>query len=311
MYDIWMAEGVTLSSQAALDSSYASINNYVNRLLKTPNMDRVIASDTDSVYFDFTEVTKKFAGSNDPVDFLDKMCDTVIKKKLDEGFNDLAEKTNAFVNRMNMKRESIGTAVFVAKKNYTALVYDNEGVRYATPKLKVTGLESIKSTTPVYFRSKLEDCYALAFQSDETKFHKLVENIYEGYMRLPVEEIASSTSVTSLDKYIDGEGYVSGAPANSKAAIAYNRFIKKHNLLDKYKPIQGGDKIKMVKLKTPNPYGLAAIAYLDQIPTEMDLERWVDKQMLYEKFFLKPVMRVFTQLRWNYESRSSVDELFG
>lgn len=312
-FDIWKAEGITLSGQTVLDKSYNAINGLISGLLKQPDSDRVTASDTDSCYIDLSDVVKKFVKpGEDTVEFLDKFCSKVVKKTLDTAFDELAHDTNAFVNRINMKREAIGNAVFVAKKNYVMRVYDNEGVRYAEPEMKMTGVEAIKSSTPKFFRERLAKAYEFAFQPDQKLFHDYVEQVYKDYMQLPLIEVSAATSVSEVDKYSDGNGkWISGTPSQSKAALVYNAFIRKHKLEELYPIIQPGDKIRMLKLKEPNPWGVPAIAFSNGIPPEMNLNKWVDKESQYEKFFINPVMRVFSILNWYHEEKVSVDDLFG
>lgn len=311
-FDIWKAEGITLSGQTVLDKSYHAVNNLVASVLKTDVVDLVIGSDTDSCYVNLSNVVYRFVkDGEDPVEFLDKFCSKVVKKTLDSAFDELAADTNAYVNRINMKREAIGNAVFIAKKNYVMRVYDNEGVRYAEPEIKMTGVEAIKSSTPKFFREKLAKAYELAFQDDEKLFHDYVQQVYKDYMKLPLIEVSAATSVSEVNKYSDGNGkWISGTPAQAKASLAYNAFITKHNLQELYPIIQPGDKIRMLKLKEPNPWGVPSIAFANGIPPQMNLEKWVDKESQYEKFFINPVMRVFSILNWHHEEKYSVDDLF-
>lgn len=313
MYNMWMAEGITLSGQTVLDTAYDAVNTYFNKLLSS-NSDWAIAGDTDSGYFDLSMIVKKFVNpGDDPVEFLDRMGNTVIKKKLDAAYEDLKDRTNAFVNRINMKREAIGQAVFVAKKNYVMMVYDNEGTRYSEPKMKMTGVEAIKSSTPKYFRDKLKDGYRLAFQEVESKFHDYVAGVYTEYMKKPPEELSAATSVTALEeKYpLENGAFAKGTPFNTKAAITYNRLIESKGLLDKYYLIKPGDKIRILKLVVPNPFGGEYIAYSDKYPEELDIDRWINRNESYDKFFINPIMRVFSKLGWNHEETNSVNDLFG
>ena len=56
-----------------------------------------------------------------------------------------------------MKREAIADkAILTAKKRYMLNVYDNEGVRYTEPKLKMMGIEAIKSSTPQACRDSIK-----------------------------------------------------------------------------------------------------------------------------------------------------------
>ena len=64
----------------------------------------------------------------------------------------LADYSNAFKNAMVMKREVIANkGIWVAKKRYMLNVIDEEGVRLAEPKLKLMGIEAVKSSTHMVF----------------------------------------------------------------------------------------------------------------------------------------------------------------
>nr|BCU99765.1 MAG: hypothetical protein CM15mV30_0580 [uncultured marine virus] len=47
--------------------------------------------------------------------------------------------------------------IWTAKKRYILNVHNSEGVQYAEPKLKIMGLEVVKSSTPGYVRTKLKE----------------------------------------------------------------------------------------------------------------------------------------------------------
>lgn len=310
-YDKWKAEGITLSGQVVLDKSYKVFNGYLSKMLKRDG-DWVIASDTDSAYVDFTEfVEKHVPEGKDKVEFLNQFCDKVLKVELDKGMDELASRMNAMKNQMNMKREAIGSAVFVAKKNYVMLVFDNEGVRYSTPKLKITGLEAIKSSTPEFFRNHLKDVYMHAFNGTESSYRQNVQKVRDEFAALSVGSISAASSVSDVLKYTMPDGsFGPNTPYQAKAAIVYNKYVKDNKLEEKYTLISNGDKIKIVKLVIPNPLGVKAVAYLDRVPEEMNLDRWVDRKAQIEKFFIVPSDRVFNLIGWHYEEKHSVDELF-
>ena len=55
---------------------------------------------------------------------------------------------NAYDQKMFMKREVIADrGIWTAKKRYVLNVHNSEGVQYAEPKLKIMGLEVVKSST--------------------------------------------------------------------------------------------------------------------------------------------------------------------
>lgn len=315
-YNVHMAEGITLSGQVVVNRAYDVINGFINGVLKT-DKDYTVAGDTDSGYIDMTDLVRTIIPSNVPLDKkLDTICkitDEVIFGKLEEDYEKLAEETNAFVNRINMERENIGQACFVAKKNYVMKVYDSEGTRYSTPKQKLTGLEAVKSSTPVFFREKLKIGYNFVFDKTEEDVHEFVAKVKEEYMNLPVEAIAGTTSVTELHKFIDGDGFISGTPGHVRGAILYNNKLAELKL-SHYVPIRPGDKVKIVPLTKRNPFssfGSNSFCYLDKFPHEILDERFIDRDGNFQKYFIDPYMRVLTVAGWNHEYVASLEDFFG
>lgn len=315
-YNIHMAEAITLSGQVVVHTSYEVGNKFINGVLKT-NKDYVVASDTDSAYFNITDLVNKVIPKDfsytRKVDAICKITDEVMYEKLEAEFDILADDTNAYLQRVDMERENIGSACFVAKKNYVMKVYDSEGTRYATPKLKLTGLEAVKAATPGYFRQKLIEGYNYVFDYTEEELHEFVEKTKAEYMTLPIEEIAGTISVSDLQKYQDGDGYISGTPGHVKGAILYNTLIDKMGASDKYSKIRSGDKIKIVPLTKRNPhaaFGSNSFCYLDDFPFELLDQRYVDREGNFDKYFEKPLTRVVEIAGWSTEYNPSLEDFF-
>lgn len=312
MYDVKQAEGITLSGQAIVSQSYEVMNDFLNSTLKS-DKDWVIASDTDSAYVNFSELMEQLTKGipqEKHVDIMQKITDDVIAKKLTAKFDEFAVRTNAMFNNIDMKREAIASACFVAKKNYVMLVYDNEGTRYASPKQKITGLEAIKSSTPKYFKDKLKKGYSFVFDRTEAEIHKFVKDVYDEYMKLPAESLAAVTSVSEIEKYLDGTSVLPGTPYNAKAAILYNQQIDKLGLREKYVKIKGGDKIKIVNLIVPNPLHGKYFAWIDKFPHEIIHDKFINRELNYRKYFVDPLMRVLSVVGWKHEYAPSLEDFF-
>ena len=113
----------------------------MNKLLDTENKDYVIASDTDSIYVTFDELVKKYNPKN-AVDFLDTIAKEKIEPYINKSYQELADYTNAYDQKMQMKREVIADkGIWTAKKRYILNAHDVEGVRYKEPQLKIMGIE--------------------------------------------------------------------------------------------------------------------------------------------------------------------------
>ena len=139
----------------------------MNEVMKTNDKDYVIAIDTDSLYINFGPLIKQLK-PKDPVKFLDKICiehfEPTLKKAYDKLFNNM----NAHKNRMEMGREVIADrGIWTAKKRYILNVHNSEGVQYAEPKLKIMGIEAIKSSTPEICRDKFKEIFKIILSGSE------------------------------------------------------------------------------------------------------------------------------------------------
>lgn len=309
-FNIHCAEAITLTGQATTAQSFKLFNDFLNGILGT-DKDYAIASDTDSVYLDLSDLIDKLYGDAPPQEIIDpvtKLCDTKFADMLEECFDKFAHNINSMRNAIDMKREAIGSAVFVAKKNYVMQVYDNEGVRYATPQQKITGLEAIKSSTPKFFQEKLKEGYKLLFQGDESKIHEFVSDVYTEAMKLTPDDVAGVSTANNIETFDNGDGtYKKGTPKHIKGALAYNRLIKNSDI---YQPINSGEKVYVIQLKEPNPLNTPVLAYNERFPSDLLDEKYVDKELDYEKYFIKPLTRTLDILQWTPKHEVSLEDLF-
>lgn len=305
-------EAVTLSGQLTIQWAARAINNYVNEILETKNVDYIIAMDTDSLYMNFGPLIEKFKPTN-PVSFLDAAAKKMFKAVFEKAFDELADETHAYKNRMEMKREAIcEAAIWRAKKNYAAYVWDNEGVRFEEPELKIMGLEPVRSSTPEICRNKIKEIILLCMTSTEEVVQNTIDQFWEEYKNLPFEDIAFPRSVKKLSKYIDSETYYkSKTPAHTKACITYNRMLKNHKLTKKYSLVYDADKIKWVYLKVPNPTLETVIGAPSVLPREFGLEKYIDYDLMFQKSFLDPVQSILKLIGWNTEEVNTLDDVFG
>jgi DNA polymerase elongation subunit (family B) len=213
---------------------------------------------------------------------------------------------------MEMKREGLSDkGIWTAKKRYILNVYNNEGVQYKEPQLKVMGLEMVKSSTPAVIRTKMYELIKLLVTGTEDDVHKFIAKFREEFKTLPPEEVSFPRGINGLAKYSDALNiYKLGTPIHVKGAILYNNFLKQNNLTKKYQLIQEGEKIKFAYLKLPNPFKDTVISYPTRLPKEMGLDEYIDYDLQFDKAFLEPIKIILDCMKWTTEKVSTLEDFF-
>ena len=315
-FDTRIAEGITTAGQLSIRWIEKKINQYMNNLLKTDDVDYVIASDTDSIYLNMGPLVKKLypdtSDTQKVIKFMDKVCDDKIQPFIDASYEELKEYVNAFQQRMEMKRESLADkAIWVAKKNYILNVYNSEGVAYAKPKLKMMGISAIRSSTPSACRAKIKEAINIVITQTEDDLHKFIEKFRSEFKKLSVEDIAFPRSVNGLKEYADAAHiFKKGTPIHVKGVLVYNHLLREMNLTKRYQEIKEGEKIKFVYLKQPNIYNNNTLAFLSGIPKQLDAEQYIDYDLQFEKSFLEPLDIILSSINWKSEKVESLDCFF-
>jgi len=315
-YDDNIAEGITLTGQYIIQKVGVALNAYLNKVCGTTDYNYSFYSDTDSCYVTFAPLVEKFYKNQSPdkiVDILDQVCEAKIQEVLNKVCNEMADYTNAFDKKIYFKREAIAeTGVWVAKKRYALNVYNNEGVKYAEPKLKVMGLEIVRSSTPEPIREGLRKAVKLALTSTEDKIQEYIRNFQAEYRKMKPEDISFPRGVNGLDKYTDRANiYKQATPMHVRGALLYNFYLDKYDLSKKYERIKEGDKIKFIYLKEPNTIGENCIAFTSVIPAEFDLLKYADYETMFEKSFLEPMNTILDGIGWSAKPQATLEGLFG
>lgn len=295
-------------------ASPAGALRYLNKTLKT-NTDYVIAIDTDSIYANLSGLVNAVVPDADitkKIDFLSKACKRIETEVFDKAFKELGDNLNVFKPRISMKRESIADrGIWTAKKRYILNVWDNEGVRYSKPKLKIMGIEAIKSSTPAACREAMHELFHILINGTEAETQKFIQLFRNKFDSLPVEEKAFPRGVSSVKDYLDSKTiYRKGTPINSRAAILYNHLLKQNNLENKYETIKDGEKIKYVHLDPRNPTREDVIGFIEVLPPEFGLHRFVDNESQFEKSFLDPAKIILDSIGWKAEEEASLEDFF-
>ena len=311
------AEAITLSGQVSIRWIENKMNRKLNKILNTEDTDYVIASDTDSIYLNMGPfVDAIFKGREathvEIVDFLDKVCEVEFEKYISSSYQALADYVNAYDQKMFMKRENIADrGIWTAKKRYILNVWDSEGVRYADPKLKIMGLEAVKSSTPAPCRQMIKDGLKVIMSGTEDEMIEYIESCRTKFKSLPPEEISFPRSVSNVTKYKgDNTIYAKGTPMHVRGALLYNHYVKEKKLDRKYAYIQNGEKIKFCYLKDPNPIRENVISFIQDFPKELNLTKYIDYETQFNKAFVEPVKAVLNAIGWEVERRISLESFF-
>jgi len=320
-YDIRFAESITKSGQLSIRWAENKMNEFLNKQLGTTNVDYVIAVDTDSMYLNLSGVVDKYIDKDKSIDekvnILNKYCNDVIEKQLNKYYDELAVYVNAYAQKMKMKREAIANkGIFIAKKRYILNVYDNEGVRYSEPKLKMMGVEAVRSSTPQSVRNSITKAFNIIMTKSEDEMIDYIAEEREKFSKLPFEDVSFPRGCKDLEKWSDNSKntikvFKLGTPIHVKGALLYNNHLKKKGLDNKYDLIYSGEKIKFCYLKTPNYLGEHVISTPGKLPKELNLDSLIDYDKQFEKAFLEPLSSILDTIGWKTERHSTLEGFFG
>jgi DNA polymerase elongation subunit (family B) len=313
-YDKRIAESITIAGQLAIRWVSDRLNLYLQKLLKTKK-DYVIAVDTDSCYLNLEDLVNKFfkdKSKDQIIDLLDKICKEELQKIINASYEDMADYLNSYSQKMIMKREAIADrGIWTAKKRYMLNVYDSEGVRYTEPKMKIMGIEAIKSSTPKFCRDKIKEAIKIIMTSDQQTLQDYIDSVKTIFLTLPPEDIAFPRGVNNLSTYSSNITlYTKGTPIHVRGSLIYNNLLKKHDLLKSYTQIYEGDKIKFLYLREPNPIRENIISFNSVLPKEFDLHQYIDYNLQFQKTFVEPISTILDAISWSSEKKSTLDSFF-
>ena len=327
-FDTRNAEAITVSGQLAIRWIMRKMNEYMNAVCNTNQIDYVVYGDTDSIYMTFETFVSQMAARKGIevdsiekirwVDFLSKFAKEKCEPYIDQSYRELAEYTNAYDHQLFMDREIIADTFFITgKKRYAANVWDSEGKRKldehgkVVPKLKIMGIETQRSSTPVFAGKSLEKSIKLILTKGEAALQEHVAEVKAAYPTKDYREIASVSSANNIDKNHNNWVPVKGCPGHIKGALAYNKFAEQKRV----DMIRSGEKIQIIMLKEPNQLHSPVLAFPsgEKIPDEfeLDLNKYLDYTGMYGKHFLKPLENICEAIGWDTEKKTSLTDLFG
>jgi DNA polymerase elongation subunit (family B) len=316
-YKLANAEAITLSGQVSIRWIENKMNAYLNKILKTDEVDYVIASDTDSIYLNMGPLVETiFKGREKTtqgiVSFLDKICQVELEKYIEGCYQELATYVNAYDQKMQMKRENIAErGIWTAKKRYILNVWDSEGVRYEEPKLKMMGIEAVKSSTPAPCRKMIKDGLKLMMNGTEDDVINFIDKCREEFKKMPPEEVAFPRTASDVRKYYSSSNiYAPKTPIHIRGALLFNHYIKEKKLTNKYSLINNGEKVKFIFLKKPNIIQENVISFIQDFPKELGLDKYIDYELQFEKSFVEPLKSILDSIGWNVEKTVNLDLFF-
>tara|TARA_R100001440_G_scaffold16912_3_gene28651 strand:- start:199 stop:1500 length:1302 start_codon:yes stop_codon:yes gene_type:complete len=316
-YKLANAEAITLSGQVSIRWIENKMNDYLNKVLKTEEVDYVIASDTDSIYLNLgplVEVIYKGREKTNQsiVSFLNQVCEVELEKYITSSYEALASYVSAYDQKMFMKRENIADrGIWTAKKRYILNVWDSEGVRYEEPKLKMMGIEAVKSSTPAPCRTMIKDALKIMMNGTEDEVIDFIDECRTKFKKLPAEDISFPRSASDVVKYkASSTIYAKGTPIHIRGALLFNHYVKKNKLDHKYSLIQNGEKIKFLYLKKPNIIHENIISFIQDFPKELGLDKYIDYDLQFEKAFLEPLKAILDAIGWSVEKTVNLESFF-
>jgi DNA polymerase elongation subunit (family B) len=316
-FDTKYAESITLSGQLSIKWMEKHINIYLNKLFDTEDKDYVLAVDTDSLYITLDNlVSAVMPEEKDPaviVSFLDRVCEQKLEPFIDKSYANLGRYVNAYEQKMVMKREAIADkGIWTGKKHYILNVYDNEGVRYNEPQLKMMGIEAVRSSTPSSCRTNIKAALKVIMQEGEVKLREFVDTFEKEFHELPFEDIAFPRGCRNLVKYHDAADlFKKGTPIAVRGALVYNDMLKQKGLEKKVTMIHDGDKVKFSYMKLPNPTRQNVISVPASLDQRLGLHQYVDYDKQFDKGFKEPIRTICTAIGWELDKRYTLDQFFG
>mgnify|MGYP003321389849 FL=1 len=316
-YKLANAEAITLSGQVSIRWIENKMNTFINNILKTEDVDYVIASDTDSIYLNLGPLVEVIYKDREKdaasiCSFLNKICEMEFEKYIESSYETLANYVNAYDQKMFMKRENIAErGIWTAKKRYILNVWDSEGVRYDEPKLKMMGIEAVKSSTPAPCRTMIKDGLKLMMNGTEEDVIHFIDDCRTEFKNLPPEDIAFPRTASNVQKYkASSTIYAKGTPIHVRGALLFNHYVKQKNLTNKYSLISNGEKVKFIYLKRPNIIQENVISFIQDFPHELGLDKYIDYELQFEKSFVEPLKAILDAIGWNVEKTVNLELFF-
>lgn len=304
-FSLEMAESVTSTGQLVIRTAEKTTNDLMNRTAKTENVNYVIAADTDSVYVEMGPLVSNLDVSpREKLEIVGKFSRNCIKPTIEKSHIELAQRMGCKENLIQMNVETISNrAIWRASKIYILNLVEDDGLMLDEPKLKLKGIEAIRSSTPRIVRDAIKKALKIIMNGEEKELIDFVKQFQETFENSPFEDVAFPRSISGLTKYYDPSTvYKKGTPIQVKGALLYNYLLERKSLTGDYPLIHNSDKIKFCYLREPNPVICNVISCTHDLPSEFGLNNYLDLKKQFEKSFLAPLDQVLDVMKWDIRS---------
>ena len=138
-----------------------------------------------------------------------------------------------------------------------------------------------------------------------------IDDCREKFKTLPPEDIAFPRTASNVQKYkASSTIYAKGTPIHIRGALLFNHYVKQKKLDNKYSLIGNGEKVKFLYLKKPNIIQENVISFIQDFPTEIGLDKYVDYDLQFEKSFVEPLKAILDAIGWNVEKTVNLELFF-
>jgi DNA polymerase elongation subunit (family B) len=306
---------ITNSGQRLTRESIDFVNQYISEQLEIEPRKFVIASDTDSLYMELTDLLKKRnpdLNYNNREEKINRLL--ILTEELQTVAN--GNLNNITQNLFNMhgkhhfvlKQEVIAEkAYWAGKRRYAMYIVNKEGVEIE--ELEMKGLDIMKSNFPPYFRNFGEELIkSILFGKSKTEIDKFVMNFKDSMHTVEWIKLLKPTGLKKLDEYIErrpmaGELFSKlklKCPINTKASIIYNDILRFKGLTKQHPEFTIGDKMYIAYLK-PNPYKIDVIGYNGyNDPPEITqlIDKFIDRDGLFDSIIRNKLETVYSDISW-------------
>lgn len=310
-----LAESITMSGQLAVRWVERDLNLFLNKICKSNNVDYIVAIDTDSCYVKADKVVELAYPDKDydqkgVTIFLENFA-AKLEQVIAESLEELYRQTNVYEKKLHMKLEAIGSAIWTSKKHYVMALKSFKGVHHFPPKIKMQGIEAVRSSTPKFCREAIKEAIPKIIEADRNWIKAFIDEKREQFSQLPFDQVASPRSVSDVNKWFDKDSiYIKRTPIQVRGALLYNNKVATTKLNYDLPLIQSGDKIRFCYMSLPNPLMENVFAVPDELPEAFQLGDYIDYGKQFDKTFLEPIKNLIKAAGIDISDKIDISQFF-